>query len=102
MGHILESYIHNNVLDFLTLNHNHFVGYFQPFADNPFLRSLAAHFLKVAFESGQATSGIVSEFLQRKVVHIVLVHESQNVYFPWIGKVEQRSIDIPVGIKNSV
>ena len=102
VGHILESHIYNNVLDFLTLNCDHFVGYFQPFADNPFLWSLAAHFLEIALEGGQAAPGVIGKFFQREVIHIVLIHEPQNVYFPRIGKIEQRSIDVPIRIEDCV
>ena len=65
------------------------VGHFQPLTNQPFLGRQVTHLLEIALEGGQATPRVMRQFLERELVHVVPVHEVENVHLPQGTEIEQ-------------
>ncbi len=86
---ILEAHLGIDIHDAPPARFHHLVGHLKPLPDKPLLRREAADFLKVALEGGEAPTGIVRQLLEGKLVHIILIHEVDDVYLPRLVEVEQ-------------
>ena len=75
------------------------VGHLESLADEPLLGRQAADLLEVALEGGQAAPGVVRQLLLREFVHVVLVHEFQDVYLPRLVEVEKHGAEAPVDVQ---
>ena len=102
MRKVLESYRVADVRDFLGAVFEAHVGFFEAAFDYPAFGSEVAELFEVAFESGKASSRVVRDFVYRKVVPEIAVHELENIYLPRVGKVEQRSVKVLVGVEDYV
>ena len=89
MGLVLEAHGGADVHNLLPPLPHQRVGHFQPFADEPLLRREVAYLLEVALEGGQAPARVVRQFFLRQLVHVVLVHEVQDVNLPRLVEVEE-------------
>ena len=89
MRRILEAHLGIDIHDPPPARLHHLVGYLEPLPDKPLLRREAADFLKVALEGGEAPAGIVRQLLEGELVHIILIHEVDDVYLPRLVEVEK-------------
>ena len=96
---VLETYEDIYVRHFPASFTHHRVGLLQALAYQPFLRRKAAYLLEVALECGEAPTGIAGKILERELVHVVPVHEVEDVYLPGLVEVEQRRSEAPVGMQ---
>ena len=89
MRRILEAHLGIDIHDAPPARLHHLVGHLEPLPDKPLLRREAADFLKIALEGGEAPAGIVRQLLEGELVHIILIHEVDDIYLPRLVEVEQ-------------
>ena len=90
MRRVLETDFGINIHDLFAALFHQGVSYFESFTDKPFFGSEVADFLEIPFECGKAASRVVCHLFHRELVHVVLVHKFQNIYFPRFIEVEKR------------
>ena len=81
MRRVLETDFGINIHDLFAALFHQGVSYFESFTDKPFFGSEVADFLEIPFECGKAASRVVCHLFHRELVHVVLVHKFQNIYF---------------------
>ena len=101
MGLVLEPHARIDIHDFLPALLHHGVGHFEPFADKPLFGRQVADLLEIPLEGGETPPGIVRQFLHRELVHVVLVHEVENVDLPRLVEVEQGGSEPLVDMEQS-
>ena len=89
MGLIFEADFGIDVCNFLTVMLYHGIGGFQSLADKPFFGSQVAYFLEIAFERGKASACVVCKLFHCEFVHVVFIHEVQDINFPWLVEIEK-------------
>ena len=78
------------------------MGSLKTAADEPFAGRNVADLGEVALERSQAAPRIACYFVHRKVVHIVLVKEIEDVDFPWFDEIEQRGKQVLVSVEEDI